>query len=191
MSWPKRLKNTASRVSTATRESAPSRPRRASSRAACGRMLIPTPTGLSSGEDSNTREGMPAFSRASASASPPMPPPTIRTSMREPPAAEAHSHCAHGTSTAGVDALPPEWVKPAVRGGAMKPNEPVRRAARVAAVQPASFSGAEEHRNAAQACAYIDEAADAGASYVVFPEGYPGPYSGPMENDAVERVRER
>src|SRR5437867_10917523 len=62
---------------------------------------------------------------------------------------------------------------------------------RVAAVQPASFAGAEEGKNAAQACAFIDEAADAGASYVVFPEGYPGPYSGPMENDALERVRER
>ena len=62
---------------------------------------------------------------------------------------------------------------------------------RVAAVQPASFAGAEEHRNAAVACAYIDEAAAAGADYVVFPEGYPGPYSGPMANDALDRVRER
>src|SRR2546428_1528071 len=62
---------------------------------------------------------------------------------------------------------------------------------RVAAVQPPSFAGEEESRNAAQACAFIDEAADAGAQYVVFPEGYPGPYSGPMENDALERVRER
>jgi len=62
---------------------------------------------------------------------------------------------------------------------------------RVAAVQPASYVGADEHRNAAVACAYIDEAADAGADYVVFPEGYPGPYSGPMENDALDRVRER
>ena len=60
---------------------------------------------------------------------------------------------------------------------------------RVAAVQPASWSGADEPRNAAGACAYIDEAADAGAAYVVFPEGYPGPYSGPMENDALDRVR--
>src|SRR5689334_7286076 len=71
------------------------------------------------------------------------------------------------------------------------PRHARRAAARVAAVQPPSFAGAEEHRNAEQACAYIDQAADAGASYVVFPEGYPGPYSGPMENDAVERVRER
>ncbi len=62
---------------------------------------------------------------------------------------------------------------------------------RIAAAQPASFSGGEEHRNAAQACAFIDEAAAAGAAYVVFPEGYPGPYSGPMENDALDRVRER
>jgi predicted amidohydrolase len=65
------------------------------------------------------------------------------------------------------------------------------RSVRIAAVQPASFSGGEEHRNAAQACAFIDEAAAGGAAYVVFPEGYPGPYSGPMENDALERVRER
>jgi len=66
-----------------------------------------------------------------------------------------------------------------------------RAAVRIAAVQPPSFAGAEDHKNAAQACAFIDEAANAGASYVVFPEGYPGPYSGPMENDALERVRER
>ncbi len=62
---------------------------------------------------------------------------------------------------------------------------------RVAAVQPASFSHRQERRNAAQACAFIDEAAAGGAQYVVFPEGYPGPYSGPLENDALERVREK
>jgi predicted amidohydrolase len=62
---------------------------------------------------------------------------------------------------------------------------------KVAAVQPAAFAGEEEHRNAEQACAFIDSAANAGAAYVVFPEGYPGPYSGPMENDALQRVRER
>lgn len=64
------------------------------------------------------------------------------------------------------------------------------RTVRVAVVQPPSFAGKQEHRNAAQACAFIDGAADAGASYVIFPEGYPGPYSGPMENDALERLRE-
>ncbi|MFL5276754.1 MAG: carbon-nitrogen hydrolase family protein [Myxococcales bacterium] len=61
---------------------------------------------------------------------------------------------------------------------------------RVAAVQPPSFAGAEEHRNGRQACAFIQEAADAGATYVVFPEGYPGPYSGPLENDAISLVQE-
>src|SRR5438067_12496668 len=66
-----------------------------------------------------------------------------------------------------------------------------QRIFRVAAVQPPSFAGAEEHRNALQACAFVDEAADAGASYVVFPEGYPGPYSGPMENDAIAPLQER
>src|SRR5256886_17243306 len=66
-------------------------------------------------------------------------------------------------------------------------NETVR----IAAAQSASLSGGEERRNAAEAWACIDEAAAAGAAYVVFPEGYPGPYSGPMENDALERVRER
>jgi predicted amidohydrolase len=65
------------------------------------------------------------------------------------------------------------------------------RTVRVAAVQPPSFAGAEEHKNAAQACAFIDEAALAGAGYVVFPEGYPGPCSGPMDNDAIARVQER
>lgn len=61
---------------------------------------------------------------------------------------------------------------------------------RVAAVQPQSFIGADEWKNAEQAVRSIDEAADAGATYVVFPEGYPGPYSGPLENDALDRVRE-
>ncbi len=61
---------------------------------------------------------------------------------------------------------------------------------RVAAVQPPSFMGVEEHRNAAQAIAFIDQAADLGAGYVVFPEGYPGPYSGPMASDALDRVRD-
>src|SRR4051794_22757043 len=66
-----------------------------------------------------------------------------------------------------------------------------KRIVRVAAVQPPSYAGAEEPKNASQACAFIDEAALAGASYVVFPEGYPGPYSGPLENDALARVQER
>jgi predicted amidohydrolase len=70
----------------------------------------------------------------------------------------------------------------------MTDRDDLRRTVRVAAVQPPAFTGAEEYKNAAQACAFIDEAADAGAEYVVFPEGYPGPYSGPMENGALTRV---
>ena len=45
---------------------------------------MPTPTGLISGDDSNTRAGMPAFSRVRARVSPPIPPPTISTSMGRP-----------------------------------------------------------------------------------------------------------
>src|SRR5215831_9518673 len=88
-----------------------------------------------------------------------------------------------------------------LRNGAMdgrtseqrRPTPPPHRSTkvRVAVVQPASFAGEEEHQNAARACEYIDRAVDQGAAYVVFPEGYPGPYSGPMENDALERVKER
>src|SRR5882757_8216610 len=56
------------------------RPSSLSSRMACGRRLMPTPSGSTSGAVSNTRAEMPAWCRLSASASPPMPPPTIRTS---------------------------------------------------------------------------------------------------------------
>src|SRR5260221_14159912 len=80
MSWPYRLKNAASWVSTARRASAGARPSSASTLVACGSRLMPTPTALISGADSNTRQAMPARCSSSASVSPPMPPPTIRTS---------------------------------------------------------------------------------------------------------------
>ena len=48
-SWPKRLKNVASFVVTATLASAASSPSAASSFVACGRRLMPTPTGRISG----------------------------------------------------------------------------------------------------------------------------------------------
>src|SRR3981081_4143212 len=51
-----------------------------SSPMACGSRLMPTPSGSTSGAASNTRAEMPAWCRLSASASPPTPPPTIRTS---------------------------------------------------------------------------------------------------------------
>ena len=54
---------------------------------------------------------------------------------------------------------------------------------RVAAIQPQAFRGEDELRNEAGALAYLDEAAEAGAQVAVFPEGYPGPYNGPLNFD--------
>src|SRR5215510_15448349 len=58
-----------------------SSPSSLSSLEACGRILMPTPSGLISGADSYTRELMPARCRARASVNPPMPPPMISTSI--------------------------------------------------------------------------------------------------------------
>lgn len=55
---------------------------------------------------------------------------------------------------------------------------------RIALVQPASGSGQEEPRNAEQALQWLQEAADAGAELVVFPEGYPGPINPANSFDA-------
>lgn len=52
---------------------------------------------------------------------------------------------------------------------------------KVAAVQPRSFWGPEEWKNAANALEYVDQAAEQGAKLVVFPEGYPGPCHGPLD----------
>ncbi|MFQ5911897.1 MAG: carbon-nitrogen hydrolase family protein [Nitrospinota bacterium] len=66
---------------------------------------------------------------------------------------------------------------------------------RVAAIQPLAFRGEEENRNESRALAYLDEAADAGAQVAVFPEGYPGPYHGPLKFDPFpalcDKARER
>src|SRR3954469_9506742 len=48
---------------------------------ACGRRLTPTPTALTCGALSNTRQPMPRWASSSASVSPPIPPPTMRTSF--------------------------------------------------------------------------------------------------------------
>lgn len=53
---------------------------------------------------------------------------------------------------------------------------------RVAAVQPLGFYGEEEFRNVEWALKYIDNATDQGAQLICFPEGYPGPYNGPMDS---------
>lgn len=53
---------------------------------------------------------------------------------------------------------------------------------RIAVVQPASFFGDQEYLNAQKACEYVKKAKEAGAQLVCFPEGYPGPYSGPIDS---------
>jgi predicted amidohydrolase len=56
---------------------------------------------------------------------------------------------------------------------------------RIAAVSPNSARGEDEEANVARAVEYIDEAAAEGAKAVVFPEGYPGPYNGPVTYSAL------
>jgi predicted amidohydrolase len=54
------------------------------------------------------------------------------------------------------------------------------RTVRIAVVAPETYRGDDEWRNASQAVDYIAEAASGGARLVLFPEGYPGPTTGPM-----------
>jgi predicted amidohydrolase len=61
---------------------------------------------------------------------------------------------------------------------------------RVAAVSPRSIRGEAEEANVARAVEYIAEAAAKGADYVCFPEGYPGPYNGPVTYSAIEPLGE-
>jgi predicted amidohydrolase len=67
---------------------------------------------------------------------------------------------------------------------------------RAAAVQPLSHQGLDEYSNIEKALGYVEEAARNGAGYVIFPEGYPGPYTGPMDSDGklaqhpIEYLRE-
>lgn len=53
---------------------------------------------------------------------------------------------------------------------------------RVAAVQPLGFYGNEEYKNLEFALKYIDIASAQGAQLICFPEGYPGPYNGPIDS---------
>jgi predicted amidohydrolase len=62
---------------------------------------------------------------------------------------------------------------------------------RLASVQPRSFSGPDEHRNAEEALTWLDRAADEGADLVVFPEGYPGPTNPANDYDAFGPLAER
>ena len=53
---------------------------------------------------------------------------------------------------------------------------------KVAAVQPVGNYGENEYRNMELALEYINIASSQGAKLICFPEGYPGPYSGPMDS---------
>ncbi len=56
---------------------------------------------------------------------------------------------------------------------------------RLAAVQPRSHTGEEEHRNVEDALGWLDRAHAAGADLVLFPEGYPGPTNPGNDYDAL------
>jgi len=52
----------------------------------------------------------------------------------------------------------------------------------VAAIQTKSLREEEEFKNAENSLAYVDDAVELGCQLIVFPEGYPGPYSGPLDS---------
>jgi len=56
------------------------------------------------------------------------------------------------------------------------------RSLKIAVVSPNAFRGDEEYKNAKMAVEYANKAANKGAKLVCFPEGYPGPSSGPMNS---------
>ncbi len=67
---------------------------------------------------------------------------------------------------------------------------------RVGIVLPESFYGEEEWRNAEAALRFADEAAAAGVQLLLYPEGYPGPMTGPLDNpkfpfDPLEELKKK
>src|ERR1700733_12910486 len=77
-------KNASSPVRTPDASNRSSRPSSINSRTACGSTLMPTPSGFNAGTLSKTLAAMPIWCRLSASVSPPMPPPAMRTVMNAP-----------------------------------------------------------------------------------------------------------
>ena len=59
---------------------------------------------------------------------------------------------------------------------------------RAAVVLPRTFWGEKEWKNAEQARAYVDDAVAEGAEIVFFPEGYPGPATGPLEQPELDQT---
>ena len=67
---------------------------------------------------------------------------------------------------------------------------------RVGIILPESHYGEAEWQNAERAIAFADEAAEGGAQLVLFPEGYPGPMTGPLDNpkfpfDPIEELKKK
>ncbi len=67
---------------------------------------------------------------------------------------------------------------------------------RVGVVLPLSHYGEEEWKNAENAIKYADEAAEKGAQLLLYPEGYPGPMTGPLDNpkfpfDPIEELKKK
>jgi predicted amidohydrolase len=67
---------------------------------------------------------------------------------------------------------------------------------RVGIVLPESYFGEAEWQNAERAIAYADEAAGKGAQLILYPEGYPGPMTGPLDNpkfpfDPIEELKKK
>ena len=58
----------------------------------------------------------------------------------------------------------------------------------IGVVLPETHWGDEEWRNAEAARGYVAEAADLGVEMVCFPEGYPGPATGPLEQPELDRA---
>jgi len=56
-------------------------------------------------------------------------------------------------------------------------------------VQPMSYRGEDEHGNVELALGYIEKAAEQGVDVCCFPEGYPGPFTGPRDYDPVEPMQ--
>ncbi|MEM0074972.1 MAG: carbon-nitrogen hydrolase family protein [Conexivisphaerales archaeon] len=59
---------------------------------------------------------------------------------------------------------------------------------KVAAVQPRTYRFSEEHKNLAKALEFVKLASKKDAMLVSFPEGYPGPYSGPYNYSCFKEM---
>src|SRR3990172_9927765 len=73
---------------------------------------------------------------------------------------------------------------------------PAPAAVRAGIVLPEPRWGEEEWRTAEAAVAYADEAGSKGVQLLLYPEGYPGPMTGPLDNpkfpfDPIEELKKK